>query len=204
MTSPFHSKTSNIVGIFGFRAARGVGANRNHNGVDDAAAAKDDDIDDDEDSIDDDLDPDAPEYDGYTNDGQSDDYMRFTGDILGYAAGAGHGSDRRGGGGGGGGNNGGYGYESRTWPTGNYGGGGGGGWQRPPSASSSSPSQLVSSHIIELAPNSGERDDQRTRDLEGMFAKGVRGLLTSYMQRALQPAIKETLMESLGYRTSYG
>lgn len=56
---------------------------------------------------------------------------------------------------------------------------------------------------LELA-NSAERDEQYTRDLEDLFSKGVRGLLTTYMQRALQPAIKETLMESLGYRLSYG
>lgn len=56
---------------------------------------------------------------------------------------------------------------------------------------------------VELA-SSAERDEQYTRDLEDLFSKGVRGLLTTYMQRALQPAIKETLMESLGYRLSYG
>lgn len=124
------------------------------------------------------------------NYGQTDDYMRFTGDILGYA---------------------GYQHhhqpdpqqpqqqQQRTWYTPAYyatapapapagaSHGGGGQWQN-----------------IEPLASSAERDEQRTRDLEGMFARGVRGLLTSYMQRALQPAIKETLMESLGYRLSYG
>lgn len=107
---------------------------------------------------------------GYMNYGHTDDYMRFTGDILGYAAAqSDHRHDDDG--------------QRRSWGAG---GGGAGNWQH-----------------VELA-NSAERDEQRTRDLEGMFARGVRGLLTSYMQRALQPAIKETLMESLGYRLSYG
>lgn len=64
----------------------------------------------------------------------------------------------------------------------------------------------------------GERDDferENVRDrveageafsseLEKIFSMGVRGLLTTYMQRALQPAIKETLMENMGYTLSYG
>ncbi|KAH8358417.1 hypothetical protein KR093_000064, partial [Drosophila rubida] len=43
-----------------------------------------------------------------------------------------------------------------------------------------------------------------SNELEKLFAMGVRGLLTTYMQRALQPAIKETLMENMGYTLSYG
>lgn len=125
---------------------------------------------------------------GYMNYGQTDDYMRFTGDILGYAGLGGQRGDP----------------QQRTWYAPAYystapsalpgsstyhshGGGASGQWQ----------------HVEPMA-SSAERDEQRTRDLEGMFARGVRGLLTSYMQRALQPAIKETLMESLGYRLSYG
>ncbi|CAD6994061.1 unnamed protein product [Ceratitis capitata] len=58
-----------------------------------------------------------------------------------------------------------------------------------------------------------ERENVRDRDevgeafsseLEKIFSMGVRGLLTTYMQRALQPAIKETLMENMGYTLSYG
>lgn len=33
---------------------------------------------------------------------------------------------------------------------------------------------------------------------------GIRSLLTSYMQRELQPAIKDTLMKNMGYTVSYG
>ena len=47
-------------------------------------------------------------------------------------------------------------------------------------------------------------DDAYSNEIENLFSKGVRGLLTSYMQKALQPAIKETLMESMGYKLSYG
>lgn len=108
------------------------------------------------------------------------DALHFEGDILGYA-------------------NGGGGF------------GGGGDWLEaaPPQDRSWStdrrrrrPAVAAWQHV-ELA-NSAERDEQYTRDLEELFSKGVRGLLTTYMQRALQPAIKETLMENLGYRLSYG
>lgn len=53
----------------------------------------------------------------------------------------------------------------------------------------------------------GDHDDVNDAfrdELEKMFSMGVRGLLTTYMQRALQPAIKETLMENMGYTISYG
>lgn len=42
------------------------------------------------------------------------------------------------------------------------------------------------------------------RELESLFSKGAQGILTSYIQRMLQPAIKNTLMEGMGYRISYG
>ncbi|EDW84388.2 uncharacterized protein Dwil_GK13172 [Drosophila willistoni] len=55
---------------------------------------------------------------------------------------------------------------------------------------------------------SGDREelvgDAMSNELEKLFSMGVRGLLTTYMQRALQPAIKETLMENMGYTLSYG
>lgn len=65
--------------------------------------------------------------------------------------------------------------------------------------------QIVTSQWqnVELA-NSDEQDDEYSRELEDLFSKGVRSILTSYMQKALQPAIKETLMESMGYTLSYG
>lgn len=56
---------------------------------------------------------------------------------------------------------------------------------------------------VELA-NSHEINEAFSRELEDLFSQGVRGLLTTYMQKALQPAIKETLMESMGYTLSYG
>lgn len=55
---------------------------------------------------------------------------------------------------------------------------------------------------------SGDREElvgeAMSHELEKLFSMGVRGLLTTYMQRALQPAIKETLMENMGYTLSYG
>nr|XP_022903090.1 uncharacterized protein LOC111415576 isoform X2 [Onthophagus taurus] len=47
-------------------------------------------------------------------------------------------------------------------------------------------------------------DEEIAREMEDIFIKGIRSLLTSYMQRELQPAIKETLMTSMGYTVSYG
>uniref|UniRef100_A0A182NCH7 Uncharacterized protein n=1 Tax=Anopheles dirus TaxID=7168 RepID=A0A182NCH7_9DIPT len=46
-------------------------------------------------------------------------------------------------------------------------------------------------------------DDAYSNEIDNLFSKGVRGLLTTYMQKALQPAIKETLMESMGYTLSF-
>lgn len=49
-----------------------------------------------------------------------------------------------------------------------------------------------------------EDDDVMSKEMEDVFLKGIRSLLTSYMQKELQPAIKETLMKNLGYTVSYG
>jgi hypothetical protein len=52
--------------------------------------------------------------------------------------------------------------------------------------------------------NNEELEEGFSREIEELFSNGVRSLLTTYMQKALQPAIKETLMESMGYKLSYG
>ncbi|KAF5304037.1 hypothetical protein FQA39_LY01822 [Lamprigera yunnana] len=49
-----------------------------------------------------------------------------------------------------------------------------------------------------------EEDDILSKEMEDIFLKGIRSLLTTYMQKELQPAIKETLMTNLGYTVSYG
>lgn len=49
-----------------------------------------------------------------------------------------------------------------------------------------------------------EQDDGLSREMEDIFLKGIRSLLTTYMQKELQPAIKETLMRNMGYTVSYG
>lgn len=43
-----------------------------------------------------------------------------------------------------------------------------------------------------------------SREMEDIFTKGIRTLLTTYMKRELQPAIKDTLMKNMGYVVSYG
>nr|CAH7722279.1 unnamed protein product [Callosobruchus chinensis] len=49
-----------------------------------------------------------------------------------------------------------------------------------------------------------EEEEDLSREMEDIFLKGIRSLLTSYMQKELQPAIKETLMRNMGYTVSYG
>lgn len=49
-----------------------------------------------------------------------------------------------------------------------------------------------------------EEEENLSREMEDIFLKGIRSLLTTYMQKELQPAIKETLMTNLGYTVSYG
>ncbi|KAJ8924895.1 hypothetical protein NQ315_001052 [Exocentrus adspersus] len=49
-----------------------------------------------------------------------------------------------------------------------------------------------------------EDDEELSREMEDIFLKGIRSLLTTYMQKELQPAIKETLMRNMGYTVSYG
>ncbi|XP_014362164.2 uncharacterized protein LOC106713809 [Papilio machaon] len=43
-----------------------------------------------------------------------------------------------------------------------------------------------------------------SREMEDIFTKGIRTLLTTYMKKELQPAIKDTLMRNMGYVVSYG
>lgn len=43
-----------------------------------------------------------------------------------------------------------------------------------------------------------------SQEMEDIFLRGIRSLLTKYMEKQLQPALKETLMMNLGYTISYG
>lgn len=43
-----------------------------------------------------------------------------------------------------------------------------------------------------------------TREMEDVFLQGASQALTRYIERQLHPAIKETLMLSMGYTISYG
>ncbi|KAJ8975699.1 hypothetical protein NQ317_017383 [Molorchus minor] len=63
------------------------------------------------------------------------------------------------------------------------------------------PSKRIRQHRRNLRE---EEEEEMSREMEDIFLKGIRSLLTSYMQRELQPAIKETLMRNLGYTVSYG
>lgn len=43
-----------------------------------------------------------------------------------------------------------------------------------------------------------------SQEMEDIFLRGIRSLLTRYMEKQLQPALKDTLMMNLGYTISYG
>ena len=43
-----------------------------------------------------------------------------------------------------------------------------------------------------------------TQEMEDVFLRGIQSLLTRYMEKQLQPALKETLMANMGYTVSYG
>ncbi|KAK7794895.1 hypothetical protein R5R35_010586 [Gryllus longicercus] len=43
-----------------------------------------------------------------------------------------------------------------------------------------------------------------TREMEDVFVKGIQALLATYMEKQLQPALKETLSTNMGYTISYG
>ncbi|KAG5870137.1 hypothetical protein JTB14_029506 [Gonioctena quinquepunctata] len=60
------------------------------------------------------------------------------------------------------------------------------------------------SKLREQKRNYDENNDELSREMEDIFLKGIRSLLTTYMQKELQPAIKETLMRNMGYTLSYG
>lgn len=43
-----------------------------------------------------------------------------------------------------------------------------------------------------------------TQEMEDVFLRGIQSLLTRYMEKQLQPALKDTLMANMGYTISYG
>ncbi|XP_014257451.1 uncharacterized protein LOC106671128 isoform X2 [Cimex lectularius] len=53
-------------------------------------------------------------------------------------------------------------------------------------------------------PEAREGDLDMTVEMEEVFIRGVRSLLTRYLEHQLQPALRDTLMLNLGYSISYG
>ena len=43
-----------------------------------------------------------------------------------------------------------------------------------------------------------------TQEMEDVFVRGIQSLLTRYMEKQLQPALKDTMMANMGYTVSYG
>lgn len=50
----------------------------------------------------------------------------------------------------------------------------------------------------------GPTNEDISQEMEDIFLRGIRSLLTKYMEKQLQPALKDTLMMNLGYTISYG
>lgn len=42
------------------------------------------------------------------------------------------------------------------------------------------------------------------QEMEDVFLRGIQPLLTTYLERQLHPALRDALMENMGYSVSYG
>lgn len=58
--------------------------------------------------------------------------------------------------------------------------------------------------VSEDPSRSWQSKEHITREMEDVFLQGASQALTKYIERQLHPAIKETLMLSMGYTISYG
>lgn len=52
--------------------------------------------------------------------------------------------------------------------------------------------------------NTWQSQESVSNEMEDVFLRGASQALTRYIERELHPAIKETLMTSMGYTISYG
>lgn len=50
----------------------------------------------------------------------------------------------------------------------------------------------------------GREDGDFMQEVEDVFLRGIQSLLARYMEKQLQPALKDTLMANMGYTISYG
>ncbi|BET03093.1 Hypothetical protein NTJ_15911 [Nesidiocoris tenuis] len=65
------------------------------------------------------------------------------------------------------------------------------------------------SNIVGLPGSRGSNDGLEPRqevsqEMEEVFIRGVRSLITRYMEHQMEPALRDTLMMNLGYSISYG
>ncbi|XP_073996973.1 uncharacterized protein isoform X3 [Rhodnius prolixus] len=56
----------------------------------------------------------------------------------------------------------------------------------------------------EARDSSVEDNENMSQEIEQVFLRGVRSLLTRYLEHRLEPALRDTLMMNLGYSISYG
>lgn len=62
----------------------------------------------------------------------------------------------------------------------------------------------VSGSYVDGPEGRSPSNEDISQEMEDIFLRGIRSLLTKYMEKQLQPALKETLMMNLGYTISYG
>jgi hypothetical protein len=54
------------------------------------------------------------------------------------------------------------------------------------------------------AARKGTEEGDFMQEMEDVFLRGIQSLLARYMEKQLQPALKDTLMANMGYTISYG
>lgn len=62
----------------------------------------------------------------------------------------------------------------------------------------------TSNNFFEAPETRGPSNEDISQEMEDIFLRGIRSLLTKYLEKQLQPALKDTLMLNLGYTLSYG
>lgn len=62
----------------------------------------------------------------------------------------------------------------------------------------------VSGSYVDGPEGRSPSNEDISQEMEDIFLRGIRSLLTKYMEKQLQPALKDTLMMNLGYTISYG
>lgn len=65
-------------------------------------------------------------------------------------------------------------------------------------------SSTLNSGYLDGPEGRAPSNEDISQEMEDIFLRGIRSLLTKYMEKQLQPALKDTLMVNMGYTLSYG